>query len=80
MVNIRDSISDLIRLFSMKQTYFRKSGMSRNSYAYNKSELAMRAAWVMPPAKLGRKSKESSYTEVGALFFFSNFNFELSLI
>jgi hypothetical protein len=33
MVNIRDSISDLIRLFYMKQTYFRKSGMSRNRYA-----------------------------------------------
>ena len=33
MVNIRDSISDLIRFCSMQQTYFCKCGMSRNGYA-----------------------------------------------
>ena len=33
MVNIRDSTSDLIRFCSIPQTYFCKSGMSRNGYA-----------------------------------------------
>ena len=33
MVNIRVSISDLIRFCSMKQTYFCKRGKSRNGYA-----------------------------------------------
>ena len=33
-VNIRDSISDLIRFCSMKQTYFAELWMSRNGYAH----------------------------------------------